>query len=138
MKVEVVTDATGVPLGVASDAANVPETMLAGAALAEIPTAVSVPDGVPVIADRAYDSDPLREQLAADGYTLVAPHRTNRTKPPTADGRRLRRYKRRWIIERTFAWLHAYRRVVTRFERNVNLYDGFVYLACAFIALNRL
>jgi transposase len=138
MKVEVVTEATGIPIGVATDAANVPETVLAGAALADIPAAVPVPFGVPVIADRAYDSDPLREDLAADGYRLLSPHRKNRTKRPTNDGRRMRRYKRRWIVERTFAWVHSYRRVVTRYERRVDLYDGFVHLACAFIALNRL
>jgi len=138
MKVEAATDRTGIPVGVATDAADVPETVLGPAALATIPGTVPVPDGVPVVADRAYDSDPLRERLAEDGFTLVAPHRKNRKRPRTADGRRLRRYKRRWVVERTFAWLHAYRRVVTRFERNVNLYDGFVHLACAFIALNRL
>src|SRR4029077_4816697 len=87
---------------------------------------------------RAYDSDPLREDLAADGFTLVAPHRKGRKRPPTSDGRRLRRDKRRWIVERTFAWVHSYRRVVTRFERRADLYDGFVHLACAFITLNRL
>ena len=138
MKVELVTDAGGVPIGVATDAASVPETVLAGVALASIPAVVPVPPGVPVVADRGYDSDPLREELAARGYVLVAPHRKGRKRPPTADGRRLRRYRRRYVIERTFAWLHSYRRVVTRFERYVNLHDGFVHLACAFIALNRL
>ena len=138
MKVEVVTESTGIPIGVATDAAGVPETVLAGAALADIPGGIPVPFGVPVVADRAYDSDPLRESLADDGFTLAAPHRKNRKRPKTADGRRLRRYKRRWIVERTFAWVHSYRRVVTRFERRVDLYDGFVHLACAFIALNRL
>jgi transposase len=138
MKVEVVTEATGIPIGVATDAANVPETVLAGAALADIPADVPVPFGVPVIADRAYDSDPLRDDLAGDGYRLLSPHRKNRRRPSRNDGRRMRRYKRRWIVERTFAWVHSYRRVVTRYERRVDLYDGFVHLACAFIALNRL
>jgi transposase len=138
MKVEAVVEANGLPIGVATDGAGVPETVLAGAALADIPAAVPVPDGVPVVADRGYDSDPLRGQLAGDGFTLVAPHRRKRTKPPTADGRRLRRYKRRYIVERSFAWLHSYRRVVTRYERRIDLYDGFVHLACAFICLNRL
>jgi IS5 family transposase len=137
MKVELVTDRRGTPIGVATDAAGVPETALAGAALASIPAAAQAPHGAPVIADRAYDSDPLREELAACGYRLLAPHRKNRQRRSN-DGRRLRRYRRRWIVERTFAWLHSYRRVLTRFERNVNLYDGFVYLACAFIALGRL
>ncbi len=138
MKVEVVTDRTGVPIGVVTDAADVPETALGPVALGIIPEDVGVPAGVPVVADRGYDSDPLREQLAEDGFVLVAPHRKGRKRPPTSDGRRLRRYRRRYIIERTFAWLHSYRRVVTRFERHVHLFDGFVCLACAFIALGRL
>src|SRR5262245_10774278 len=138
MKVEVAVDATGIPVGVATDAANVPETELGGVALASIPPVVGVPDGTPVVADRGYDSDPLREQLTRAGFTLVAPHRKNRTKPRTADGRRLRRYVRRWAVARSIAWLHSYRRVVTRFERKVHLFDGFVFLALAFIGLNRL
>jgi transposase len=68
-------------------------------------------------------------------FNLVSPHRK---KEPTSDGRRLRRYKRRWKVERTFAWLHSYRRVMTRHERRVELWDGFVHLACAFIALKKL
>ena len=138
MKVEVVTEATGIPIGVATDAANVPETVLAGAALADIPADVPVPFGVPLIADRAYDSDPLRDDLAADGYRLLSPHRKNRTRPSRNDGRRMRRYKRRFIVERTFAWLQSFRRVATRYEYQCHWYDGFVSLACAFIALNRL
>lgn len=129
---------SAIPIGVATDAADVPETALAGVALADIPAGVVVPPGVPVDADRAYDSDPLRADLAGGGFTLVAPHRKSRKRPPTADGRRLRRYKRRWIVERTFAWVHSYRRVVTRFERRVDLYDGFVHLACAFSRHSRI
>ncbi len=44
------------------------------------------------------------------GIELIAPHRSNRKKPATQDGRALRRYKRRWIIERTNAWLGNFRR----------------------------
>ena len=131
-------DRTGVPLGVATDAANVSETMVGPAAVAGIPAGVRLRWGLPLVADRAYDSDPLREHFAGRGFALIAPHRRGRKRPPTNDGRRLRRYKRRWIVERTFAWLHSYRRVATRFEKKIDLYDGFVHLACAFIALNRL
>jgi transposase len=46
------------------------------------------------------------------GIELIAPHRRNRTRPPTRDGRPLRRYKRRWKIERLFAWLHNFRRLI--------------------------
>ncbi len=56
-----------------------------------------------LIGDRAYDSDPLDEKLAQDGIDMVAPHRKNRRKACTQDGRTLRRYARRWIVERFFA-----------------------------------
>jgi len=111
---------------------------LGPAALADVPPAVEVPWGVPVLADKAYDSDTLREQLDLDGFRLLARHRKNRTKPPVNDGRRLRRLKRRWVVERSFAWLKSFRRVHTRYEVLCHLYDGFVALACALIAVSRL
>lgn len=138
MKIEIVVEATGIPLGMITDAASVPETLLGEVVLEDIPPTIDLPKPTPLIGDRGYDSDPLRESVAANGFLLIAPHRKNRVKPETNDGRRLRRYKRRWIVERTFAWMHSYRRVVTRFEKRVDLYEGFVHLACAFIALNRL
>jgi len=138
MKVELVVEASnGIPVGVSTDAANVSETMLGPAALAMIGVMMTVLP-VPVLADKAYDCDWLREYLASKGFILLARHRSNRAKPATNDGRRLRRLKRRWKVERTFAWLHSYRRVVTRYEKSVNRYDGFVHLACAFISLGNL
>ncbi|HVK09402.1 MAG TPA: transposase [Gemmataceae bacterium] len=137
MKVEVVTDAEGVPIGVATGAADLAETDLIGPALDSIPEAIALPAEVPVVADKAYDSDPLRAELAEDGYILLSPHRKNRTKPRTNDGRRMRRYKRRWKVERTFAWLHGFRRVLVRHEYYSYIYDGFVHLALAFITLSK-
>ncbi len=131
-------DRHGIPLGAATDGAGVHAVNLAPAALADVPQTLPMPWPVPVLADRAYDSDPLRESLADDGFALVARHRSNRTRPATADGRTLRRLKRRWVVERTFAGLKSFRRVATRYERRCDPYDGFVSLACAFIALNRL
>jgi hypothetical protein len=58
-----------------------------------------------LVGDRAYDSDPLDERLLAEGIEMIAPHRRNRKKAKTQDGRKLRRYKRRWKVERLFAWL---------------------------------
>jgi transposase len=137
MELEVVINGRGVPLAVVPAAADVAEVDLAGPALADLPAGIAVPAGVPVVADKGYDSDPLRERLAAAGFTLVSPHRANRTRPPTADGRRLRRYERRWLVERTNAWLQNFRRVVVRWERYSYVYHGFVQLACALIALSR-
>ena len=138
MKLGMVVERQGIPLAAETDAADVSEVVLGPAVLAAIPVSVAVPFGVPVLADRAYDSDPLRDRLALGGFTLLAPHRKNRKRPPTNDGRRMRRYKRRFVVERTFAWVQSFRRVATRYEYKVGLYDGFVALACAFVALSKL
>ncbi len=92
-----------------------------------------------LIGDRAYDSDPLDAHLADEfGIALIAPHRNNRVRPATQDGRSLRRYKRRWVVERFFAWLHNSRRLVTRWERYVENFVGMLQLGCMRILLNRL
>jgi transposase len=64
---------------------------------------------------------------------MIAPHRQNRRKPMTQGGRPLRRYKRRWKVERQFAWLQNFRRVPVRFERHLENYLGFVQLGCVVI-----
>ena len=51
------------------------------------------------------------------GIEMIAPHHSIRTRTLTQDGRTLRRYRRRWKVERLFAWLHNYRRIVVRWER---------------------
>ena len=88
-----------------------------------------------LIYDKAADSDPLRGRLAARRIDLVCPHRRNRTRPPTQDGRRLRRYKRRWTVERTISWLFNNRRLVVRYERHAHLFRGLLQLGCLFTML---
>ena len=67
---------------------------------------------------------------------MIAPNRTNRRRK-TQDGRPMRRYRRRWKVERLFAWLHNFRRIERRWERNFVNYLGFVQLGCALILLRR-
>ena len=88
-----------------------------------------------LIGDRAYDSDPLDAELGYRSIEMIAPHRRRRRKPKTQDGRKLRRYKRRWKIERLFAWLGNFRRLVVRYERRAENYLGFVQLGCVMILL---
>lgn len=90
-----------------------------------------------LIYDRAADSDPLRARLAKRGIALICPHRKNRKRPPTQDGRPLRRYQRRWKVERSIAWLFNFRRVVVRYEHHAHLFHGFVQLACLYTILQR-
>jgi transposase len=139
----VVVDGQGVPLGKQLYSASPNEVRLAEETLASIHVSRRHRRGRPrqkvrrVIADRAFDSDPLRAQLAARGVELIAPHRWNRSKPRTQDGRALRRYHRRWKIERTFAWLGNYRRLVVRYDRSITIYEAFFHIACFMITLRR-
>ena len=140
----VLVDGQGLPLGVHLSAANAAETTLAPATLAAV--AVPRPHGghpkqkpARIIADRAYDSRPLWAAWHAKGIDLIVPHRWNRRPAHQwQDGRKLRRYRRRWIIERTNAWLLSFRRLTVRWEHKFELYRTFVYLACALIVLRRL
>lgn len=90
-----------------------------------------------MIGDKAYDSDPLDRQLATLGVDLIAPHKENRAKPVTQDGRKLRRYKRRWKVERLFAWLQNFRRLIVRYEYHDRNFLGFVQLGCMVILLRK-
>ena len=84
-----------------------------------------------------YDSDPLDAELKVEGVEMVAPHRKNRKRRKTQDGRPLRRYARRWKVERFFAWLQWQRRIVTRWEYYPNNFLGFVQLASLLILFKR-
>ena len=90
-----------------------------------------------LIGDKAYDSDELDAMLAHRGIQMIAPHRSNRVRAKTQDGRPLRRYKRRWKIERLNSWLLSHRRIVVRYEHKVENFVGFVHLACVRILLRR-
>ena len=134
----VVVDGKGLPLGVSITSASPAEVKLALPTLSTVAVPrVGRPRCNPerLITDRAYDSDPLRRALARRGIELICPHRSNRTRPRTQDGRKLRRYRRRWVIERTIAWFGAFRRLVVRYERLTLMYLAFFHLASAIIAL---
>jgi transposase len=127
-----ICDGHGLPLAVHVASASPGETTLVDATLAQrflraLPTRL--------IGDRGYDSDPLDRHLADHfGIALIAPNRSNR-RTRTQDGRPLRRYRRRWKIERLFAWFHNSRRIVTRWERDPANFLGMIHLASAVILL---
>jgi len=90
-----------------------------------------------LIGDKAYDSDPLDRELATMGIEMISPHHPRRRRK-TQDGRKLRRYKRRWKVERLFAWIFRSRRLVTRYEEKAENFLGLVQLACAQILWRQL
>ncbi len=91
-----------------------------------------------LIATRPTTATRSRMRLKKLGIQLIAPHKANRVRKPTQDGRSLRRYRKRWKIERTNAWLGNFRRLVVRYERLLPIYTAFFHIACFMIVLNRL
>src|SRR5262249_45934679 len=116
----VLVDGEGLPLGVRLESASPREVTLAETTLAQV--RVPRPKGRPrqkpkrVIADRGYDSDPLRQRSRRRGIERIVPYRENNQPRRYEDGRKLRRYRRRWILERTNAWLGQFRRLLVRHE----------------------
>lgn len=90
-----------------------------------------------LIGDKAYDSDTLDTSLMQNyGTEMIAPNRAKRRQ--TQDGRLLRRYVRRWKVERLFAWLFNFRRLVVRYEYHAENFQGFLHLGAAIILLRHL
>ena len=139
----VVVDGEGVPLGNHLDSASPNETTLLEKTLKNINVPRKTrgrPRNKPnrLIADKGYDSDPLRRRLKQRGIELICPYRSNNKNQKYRDGRKLRRYKRRWKVERTFSWLGNNRRLVVRWDRDIVIYSAFFHIACMIITLRRL
>ncbi|WP_437206608.1 transposase [Planctomicrobium sp. SH664] len=83
--------------------------------------------------DNAADADWLRSSLGQRGIELICTHRKGRRRRKTQDGRKLRRYRPRWIVERTISRLQYCRRLMVRHEYYTHLFKGCVHLACLMI-----
>jgi transposase len=136
----VLADGTGTPLGIHLEAASPSEVKLVEATLDSVKVkAGKRRRGKPkrLIGDRGYDSNTVRALLVKRGIEPIIPARSNNRVATHQDGRKLRRYKRRWIIERSNSWLQTFRRLVTRYERSAKIYAALVHMACALITLKR-
>ena len=141
----IVINGNGIPLNDVVEVASVHEGHLAEPTVKEIVIAKHrqgkrrVKKRVPlrVIADKGYDDDGLRADFAEAGMELIVPYRSNRINRPFEDGRKLRRYRRRYKVERTNAWLKKFRKVAVRWDRNIAAYKGFVKIACICMTLKR-
>jgi transposase len=127
----VVADRHGLPVAVHIESATPHEVKLTVPTLVEM-VVPKAPQNL--VGDNAYDSDRLDAELRTYGIELISPHRHNRMNK-TQDLRRLRRYRRRWKIERLFAWLQNFRRLVVRYERYAENFLGMLYLGCCLILL---
>jgi transposase len=133
VKIMVLVDARGLPVAVHTAPAGPHESKLVQR-LFDFMLTRQMPERV--IGDKAYDSDPLDEELAQRGVELIAPHRASR-KPEnvTQDRRPLQRYFRRWTVERSIAWIQNFRRLCIRWEKSTTLFSGFLHLGCAVLLL---
>jgi transposase len=130
-----IADSHGLPLALRTESASPAEVKLVKQTMEERIVA-DIPERL--IGDKAYDSDKLdREMMEEYGIEMIAPNKKNR-KVPTQDGRPLRRFRRRWKIERLFAWLFNFRRLVVRYEYHAENFQGLVHLAAAVILLRYL
>lgn len=97
-----------------------------------------------LVADKAYDARGLRKYLRNKGVKPCIPERVR--KPDDQFRRRCGRphtidesaYRERWRIERTFAWLGHFKRLVMRYENTLSIYQGFFHIACLLICMRAL
>jgi transposase len=130
-----IADGNGLPLALRTESASPAEVKLVEKTL-DARIVAAVPERL--IGDKAYDSDKLDQDLRQNyGTEMIAPNKANR-RVPTQDGRPLRRYVRRYKIERLFSWLFNFRRLVVRYEYHAQNFQGFVHLAAAVILLRHL
>lgn len=131
VKIMIMVDAKGLPMAACSTSASPHESTLVQR-LFDFMVGEHKPERL--IGDKAYDSDRLDEEMAARGLEMIAPHRSNR-KPEnkTQDGRALRRYKRRWTVERTIGWLQNFRRLCIRWEKSTCAFQAFLHLGCTIL-----
>jgi transposase len=134
-KHHLIVDARGLPLAWSATAANRHDVTQMVTLLDRIPAVAGRP-GAPrhrpamIVADRGYDFDKYRRLLRERGIR----HRIARRQ--TEHGSGLGRW--RWVVERTFAWLHAFKRLAIRYERRGDIHAGLLGLACCIICQRRL
>jgi putative transposase len=137
-KQSVLVDQEGGPLGVVVAAANVNDHLLLRETIEAI--VVDRPQPSPqapqhLCLDAAYDNDPSRTVVTEAGYT---PHirPSKETDRPARPHRRAK--PRRWVVERTLAWLNKCRALLVRYDKHWENYLGLLQLACALLWYRRL
>src|SRR5918999_1446603 len=133
-KRSLLTEAHGVPVGLAVEGANRHDKKLAEATLESIPVerpepTEEAPQGICL--DKAYDYDDIRELVAEFGFTAHIRARGEEAKALKEEAG----YKaRRWVVERTHSWMNRFRRVLIRWDKKGDNYLAFLHFACALIA----
>ena len=134
-KHHLITDAAGLPLAVILTGANrndVTQLVPLIEAIPKIRGTRGRPAQRPrrVYADRGYDHDSHRVLVRALGITPLIARR--KTKHGSGLG------QKRWYVERSFAWLHTFKRLRIRYERRADIHEALISVACSLICLRQL
>jgi len=137
-KESVLVDGDGGPLGVVLAAANVNDQKL----LRETIEAIVIERPEPtkkapqhLCLDAAYDNPTGREAATAAKYTPhIVPVRKEKRRSTRTKGHK----PRRWMVERTLAWLCKCRAILVRYDKKDENYLGLLQLACALCWYRRL
>jgi transposase len=129
-KRSVATDAAGIPLGLVATRANRNDSPLLGPTLhAAITQVGAMPAQITAHLDRGYDNASTRRLLATLGFRSEIARKG--VPAPVQAGRR-------WVVERTHAWMNGYGKLRRCTERDAKIVDFYLYLAAAFVVVRRL
>ena len=135
VKRSLLTDAQGIPVGLAVDGANRHDMKLVRATVDRLPAPRPVPCPAHpqgLCRDKGYDFAEVRRTLDEFGFTA---HIRSRGEEAQAIKREAGFKARRWVVERTHSWLNRFRRILIRWDKSPDNYIAFLHFACALIAL---
>ena len=127
------TEADGVPIGLAVDSANRHDSKLVKATLESIPVErpkAGKKASQGLCLDKGYDYDSVRDLVKEFGYTAQIKARGEEAQ---AIKRQAGFKARRWVVERTHSWMNRFRRILIRWEKKSENYIGLLHLVCAII-----
>jgi len=127
------TDAAGIPVGLAVDGANRNDFKLARETIESIPVVrptptTKKPQGLCL--DKGYDYDEVRELAQEFGFTA---HIRSRSEEAKKIKRKAGFKARRWVVERTHSWMNRFRRLLVRWEKRPDAYIAMLHLVCGLI-----
>ena len=133
VKRSLLTEASGVPIGLAIDGANRHDCKMVEATIESIPVERPKPTKRTtqgMCLDKGYDSGEVRDLVKEFGYTA---HIRSRGQEAQAIKREAGFKARRWVVERTHSWMNRFRRILTRWEKRPENFLALLHFVCAVI-----
>ena len=132
-KRSLLTEGSGIPIGLAIDGANRNDFKMTKETIKSIPVkrphaTKKKPQGMCL--DKGYDYDEVRDILDEFGYTA---HIRARGEEARDIKKKTRRKARRWVVERTHSWMNRFRGILIRWSKKPENYLALLHLSCAYI-----